>query len=249
MGTESHAFDPTTGQLYPVPVPSDICDALDLDFMIELPILGIPNYDFVEELMKQLRALLAPLIPFFRVLDAIVQLFRCIKAVPDSIINLDPTALFTCLGDLGKKIAKLLELLPWVQVPILIIRCIDLLIAILQVIVSRLEYQLDKLRALLAAIDRAADLDDGPLMGLLTCEHRNMQSQLDEDAEILRGIGQVIGVLNLLMEIAGLPKECRIPSFAGGFDAASEATVQQGIDAVNDFIQALRTVRSMVPLP
>jgi len=241
--------DPNEGQLYPYPVPEEICEYLDYDFGIEIPILGIPNYDLVEEMMKALKSLLSPAMPFFRVLDALIQLVRCVQEIPQAIITLSPTEIFRCLAELASKIAKLMEMLPWVAGPLMIVKIIDLLIAIMTLIITRLEWQLEKLRRLLAAIDRAADLDNGPLQDLLTCEHANMQSRLDEEAEILRGIGQVIGVCNLVLEIAGVPDSVRIPSLVAAFDASSEASLQEGIDYLKDFRDLLRIVRDAVPIP
>jgi len=237
------------GAYYPFEVPEEICELFDIEINFELPILGVPYIDFVEELIRLLKTALGPLIPFFRVLDVIVQIYKCAQAVPDAIVELDPTDLFTCLGELGRKIAQLLEMAPWLAVPILIVKIIDLLIAFLQKIKRRLEYQLWLLRQIFVAIDQAANINDGRLQGLLTCAHGNMQGELDELTEILRGIGQLIGVINILMDLAGVPEEAQIPELTAIFDAGSESTIQEGLDAMDDFIEILRTARSLVPLP
>lgn len=60
-------------------------------------------------LVEVVQPALTPLVPVFEIVDAVVAVFNCVKAIPDiSGAPPDPTALIACLPDLAEKIAKLL---------------------------------------------------------------------------------------------------------------------------------------------
>ena len=69
-------------------------------------------------LAQAIQPALTPLVPFFDVIDAIVAVFNCVKAIPDTLgPPPDPTALAVCIPELGEKVAKLLRLLPQLSLP------------------------------------------------------------------------------------------------------------------------------------
>ena len=70
-------------------------------------------------LVEIIQPALAPLVPLFNILDTVITIFNCLKAVPEVITN--PGAIIECLGDLGKAIGKLLQLIPQLSVPLMIL--------------------------------------------------------------------------------------------------------------------------------
>jgi hypothetical protein len=95
-------------------------------FAIPLP-GGIELEDV--NLMTMIQPALTPLVPLFDIIDTIVAIFNCIKAIPDMLgPPPDPTVLTACLPDLAKKLNKLLNMMPQVALPRLIKRCLKLAI-------------------------------------------------------------------------------------------------------------------------
>src|SRR5689334_19673536 len=87
--------------------------------------LTLPGGIEIEDvnLMKIIQPALTPLVPFFDIIDTIVALYNCIKAIPDALgPPPDPTVLAACLPDLAEQINKLLRLLPQLSLPLLIRR-------------------------------------------------------------------------------------------------------------------------------
>ena len=80
-------------------------------------------------LMEVIQPALTPLVPIFDIIDTVVAVFNCIKAIPDTLgPPPDPTVLAACLPDLAEKVAKLLKLIPQLSLPLTIIGLIDLVI-------------------------------------------------------------------------------------------------------------------------
>ena len=62
-------------------------------------------------LMEQIQPALTPLMPLFDIIDTVVAVFNCIKAIPDTLgPPPDPTVLAACIPELAEKVAKLLKL-------------------------------------------------------------------------------------------------------------------------------------------
>ena len=95
--------------------------------------------DLVMSQLQQIGPAMAPLKPFFDVLDTALAIFRCIEAIPDAITSLDPTGLIECVPDLVEKINQLLSLIPALTVPRLIISLIRNLAAFLRAFADDLD--------------------------------------------------------------------------------------------------------------
>ncbi|WP_394840667.1 hypothetical protein LZC95_26585 [Pendulispora brunnea] len=64
------------------------------------------------DLMQAIQPALTPLAPLFDIVDAVVAVFNCVKAVPDALgPPLDPTVLAACIPELAGKVGKLLKLI------------------------------------------------------------------------------------------------------------------------------------------
>ena len=124
-------------------------------------------------LMEIIQPALTPLVPLFDIIDTIVAVFNCVKAIPDSLgPPPDPTALAACLPDLAEKVSKLLKLIPQLSLPLLIVRLIDLVIDTLRQARSELMHLQQQVQQILGVIDRATNLDDAGLMAIAQCAHR-----------------------------------------------------------------------------
>jgi phage baseplate assembly protein W len=142
------------------------------EMCVQIP--GVPDpTDVSKQLLAQANAALAPLVPIFNIVDAIIALFNCVKAIPDSLgPPPDPTKLAECIPDLAKKIDQLLKLIPQLSIPVLIAGLIDVLLFYLQGFRGQLEAIIAHQARLLAAATRAAELGNVQLRTVVDCAER-----------------------------------------------------------------------------
>lgn len=157
-------------------------------------------------LMGQINSALMPLMPFFNTLDVIKAIIDCIQAIPDCILQLSPEPILSCIPDLVKKLKKLLELIPQLSVPVLIATIIDAVIVALIGLRAELASLIAQQARILAAETRAAQLGNVALRTITDCATENMQAQLANYNESMKPLQRLVGVLNTLLAIAGLPE-------------------------------------------
>ena len=93
----------------------------------------VPTPDeMANAVLGQLSPAMAPLTPFFDVLNVLIALVDCMKAVEQCLgPPPNPTKLVQCFPKLEAAIAKLLGIVPQLSVPIMIGEALDALIAFL----------------------------------------------------------------------------------------------------------------------
>ncbi len=194
-------------------------------------------------LMEIIQPALTPLVPFFDLIDTIVAIFNCIKAIPDSLgPPPDPTVLAACLPDLAEKVNKLLKLLPQLCLPLLIVRLIDLLIDALRQARSELMHLQQQMVQILGAVDRATDLDDAGLMAIAQCAQANVAQEAANVGKSLAALGKLIGLINLFMGMIGGPQVPDLSDLAG-------RPLDDVIPPIDAIIETLQGVRAAVPVP
>jgi hypothetical protein len=209
------------------------------EMCVQVP--GVPDpTDVSKQLLAQANAALAPLVPIFNIVDAILALFNCVKAIPDSLgPPPDPTKLAECIPDLAKKIDQLLKLIPQLSIPVLIAGLIDVLLFYLQGFRGQLQAVIAHQARLLAAATRAAELGNVQLRTVVDCATGQMDAYLQNLNEGMKPLNRLVGLLNLFLQLAGLPP---IPDFKNLGDDAEAALAP--LDAV---IDSLKTVRAGLP--
>jgi hypothetical protein len=209
------------------------------EMCVQIP--GVPDpTDVSKQLLAQANAALAPLVPIFNIVDAILALFNCVKAIPDSLgPPPDPTKLAECIPDLAKKIDQLLKLIPQLSIPVLIAGLIDVLLFYLQGFRGQLQAVIAHQARLLAAATRAAELGNVQLRTVVDCATGQMDAYLQNLNEGMKPLNRLVGLLNLFLQLAGLPP---IPDFKNLGDDAEAALAP--LDAV---IDSLKTVRAGLP--
>jgi hypothetical protein len=194
-------------------------------------------------LMEVIQPALTPLVPFFDLIDTIVAVFNCIKAIPDSLgPPPDPTVLAACLPDLAEKVNKLLALIPQLSLPLLIVRLIDLLIDVLRRARSELLHLQQQMVQILGAIDRATNLDDAGLMAIAQCAQANVAQEAANVGKSLAALGKLIGLINLFMGMVGGPEIPDLSDLAG-------RPLDDAIPPINAIIETLQSARAAVPVP
>jgi len=194
-------------------------------------------------LMQIIQPALTPLVPLFYIIDTIVAIFNCVKAIPDSLgPPPDPTVLAACLPDLAEKVSKLLKLIPQLSLPLLIVRLIDLVIDTLRQARSELMHLQQQVQQILGVIDRATNLDDAGLMAIAQCAQANVAQEAANVGKSLAALGKLIGLINLFLGMVGGPTIPDLSNLAG-------RPLDDVIPPIDAIIEALQTARSAVPVP
>jgi len=207
--------------------------------------LTLPGGITIERIniMEILQALLAPLVPFFEIIDTITAIVKCVQAIPDSLgPPPDPTVLAACLPDLAKKIEKLLSMIPALSLPLLLIQIIDLLIDTLLQVKREILYLQSQMVQILEAMDRASNLDDLKLTAIAQCAQANIAKETYNLGKMLASLGKLIGLVNLFMSMVGGPE---IPDFS---DLAGRP-LDKVVAPLDALVKVLRSARNAVPVP
>jgi hypothetical protein len=178
--------------------------------------------------MQAIQPALTPLMPLFDIIDTVVAVFNCVKAIPDSLgPPPDPTALAACIPELAEKVAKLLRLIPQLSLPYTIIGIIDLVIDTLRQARSQLMHLQQQMQQIL---------------GATSCAQANVAQEAANVGKSLASLGKLIGILNIFLGIVGGPEVPDLSNLAG-------RPLDDVIPPIDAIIEALQTVRSAVPVP
>ena len=194
-------------------------------------------------LMEQIQPALTPLVPIFDIIDTVVAVFNCVKAIPDTLgPPPDPTVLAACIPELAEKVSKLLKLIPQLSLPYTIIGIIDLVIDTLRQARTQLLHLQAQMQQILGAIDRATDLDDAGLMAITSCAQANVAQEAANVGKSLAALGKLIGLLNLFLGMVGGPEVPDLSDLAG-------TPLDEAIPPIDAIIETLQGVRDAVPVP
>lgn len=200
--------------------------------------------DMVTNLLAQANSALAPLVPVFNIIDVVIALFDCVKAIPDSLgPPPDPTAIAKCIPDLAEKAAKLLKLIPQLSVPLLVVGIIDCIIDFLKGIKQQLQAIIDQLIEIANAATKAAELGDANLQLVVDCANENIGIQLQAMNDSLGPINKLIAVLNIFLGLIGLPEVPELGSLLESGDP------EQALQPLDDVVKLLTDIRNAVPVP
>jgi len=222
-----------------------------LPICIEIPELGdppsitLPGGVSIEQynLMQAIQPALTPLMPLFDIVDTIVAVYNCFKAIPDALgPPPDPTVLAACLPELAEKVSKLLRLIPQLSLPYTILGVIDLIIDTLRQARDRLLHLQQQTRQILGVIDRATKLEDAGLMAIASCAQANVAIEAANVGKSLASLGKLIGLLNIFLGMVGGPAVPSLSSLSG-------RPLDEIVPPIDAIIKTLQTVRSAVPAP
>lgn len=204
--------------------------------------LGDPS-EIIRLLLGQINSALAPLTPFFDAVDVIKAIADCVQAIPDALgPPPDPTGILNCIPGLVSALDKLLQLIPPIPLFVLIAEILDVLIAALVAFRSQIERLIAKQIRILASATRAAQLGNLQLAIAVDCANGNLEAQIANMNAGLAPLSRLLGVVNLLLELAGLG--C-IPPFGPSLAGATDAVLAP-IDAL---IELLQLARAAIPNP
>lgn len=203
-----------------------------------IPIQGIAGTEtgdsgkIVRSLLQALYPALAPFLPLFDIAEAL-------KAIADmgaATIPPDPIKFGQALGTLIEKVAKLTALLPQMAIPNLAKSVITTIVAGLVALRGQLGAMIAAHERIASQFARAATLREparSALVATAECARNNLEIQLANENASLEPLNRLIGIVNGMLEIIGLP--C-IPSL-GSVDL--DPGVLDALDATIDLLTAL----------
>ncbi len=195
--------------------------------------------DIPLDFFSQIGPAMAPLAPFFSLLDTVLAIYRCVSAIPDVITSLDPSELLNCMPALAELIDKILKLIPQLSIPKMIIAMIRNLAFLIRAVAADLEYIKSTLQRIADMIDRAADLNDVKMNGFLVCAQDTVEGSVLSTAEALKGIGRIILLINIFIGLFGGEE---IPCFGELFSDH----LADGLDVIIDLLLVLANVLDMI---
>lgn len=196
--------------------------------------------DILKNLLGQINSALAPLTPFFNVLDVIKAIADCIQAIPDCLgPPPDPSGIIDCIPNLMEKVNKLLKLLPAMSVPAMVKSILDVIIRSLHALRAELVAMIAQRQRILDAGIKAAALGNIELQALLDCAEGNLDAQFQNKNAAMKPLNRLIGLINTFLDLIGLP--C-VPGIAAM--TALDATALDIIDAA---IELLETLKAAIP--
>jgi hypothetical protein len=194
----------------------------------------------VRSLLGQVNGAMTPLMPFFRVLDAVKAIVDCVQAIPQAIGELSPEPIVQCIPEMVKKLAKLLELIPQLSVPLLVADLVDVLIVGLIAIRGELGVMLAQKSRIASAAARAATTGNIDLQSIVNCAQQNLDAQLANKQAGMAPLNRILDLVNLLLELAQLPP---IPSLD-----TIESLDESALTAMDVAIHALEVAKAAMPV-
>ena len=200
--------------------------------------------DAATNLLAQASPAMAPLMPMFNIIDAVLALVECVQAVPDALgPPPDPAKMVEALSGLAEKLPKLLDLLPQVATPRMVIGMLDTLIDFLEGLRDQIEAILLQAERTRAARAKAEELGDANLLYIAGCAEAQGQAQLQAMADALAPMNTLGSGLSLFLGLLGLPE---VPALDGLINIENP---EAGFVRIDDLIDLLRSIRDAVPLP
>lgn len=185
---------------------------------------------------------LTPLAPLFNILEAVLAIFDCVQAVPDTFgPPPDPTALISAIADAVRKISRLLGLVPQLSLPRTILGLVDIVLGVLEDLVAVLRQLVDRLATITRAEERAVSLGDANLTRILSVARGNVATEAAQLGARLGSVSGIFALLGIFMRLIGGPS---IPNL----DHPPVDDLDGFVATLEDLMRTMRTVRSAIPL-
>lgn len=222
--------------------PGGFCLSYVWDAINKIPSLSDVSMDF----FSQIGPAMAPMKPFFDMLNTVLQIFKCLMAIPKSILTLNPTELLECIPTLAALVDQLLKMIPQLSIPKMVIALLRNMARLLRAIAGDLRYIQSQMQRIADMIDRAADLNDVKMKGFLACAQKDMEDVAYSTAEALQGIGRLILLINIFIGLFGGQE---IPCFG----QLVTDNLSQGFDVLVDLLttvaEVLDDIAAAIPDP
>ena len=215
-----------------------ICIPLDeVPDPMEITLPGGISIEHID-LLQVIQPALTPLVPIFNIVDTVVSLFNCIKAV----MTMDVKTIGQCIPDLAENVGKLVKMVPQLSLPLMLIGLIDLVLAALSQARDELVHLQNQMKQISRMVDRAKELNDAALYDFYLCASNHINMEARNVGKNLASLGRLFGLINLFMSMIGAPQIPDLSSLAG-------KPLDEVIDPLDSLVKALKTARKAVPIP
>ena len=193
----------------------------------------------VRGFLAQINTALAPLQPFFNLLELILALGECIQAVPKILV--DPTALASCIERIIKALPPLAALIPQLSIPRTVKEILGIVLTGLVALRDELQVFIREQQRIAEAAILAALPGNEQLQAEVDCANANFATQMANMGAAMTPLNQLIEILNLLLKLAGLGSFFIIPTVAdlGPDPEAALVPLDAAIDAITAIYQAI----------
>ena len=224
--------------------PGEVCVTMPggAEMCVTLPDLVPPSPDkLIRQMFAQLNAALAPLTPIFNIVDAVVAVFDCIKAIS----TLDPVEILNCIPGLAEKVNKLLTLIPALSLPALVAGVLEILILWLRGMYNQAARAEALLKRILAAETASLRPGNLALASVIPCALDDLDKLLQWQNESSKPVNRLIGVVNTFLEIIGLER-FTIPCL--GQVLADLSALGLYLELITLLEQLLTIIRAFIPI-
>ena len=225
-------------------VPGEVCVTFPggAEMCVTLPDIVPPTPDkLIRQLFAQINAALTPLTPIFNIIDAVVAVFDCIKAIS----TLNPEEIIACIPGLAEAVQKLLNLIPQVSLVVLVAGIIEILILWLRGVRNQLVRAQQLLQRILDAETAAARPGNLALASVIPCSLDDLDKLIQWQNESAKPVNRLIGIVNTFLEIIGLSR-FKIPCL-GSFLADLDA-IDLALQLIDLLVQLLEIIRAAIPI-
>ena len=231
--------------------PREICVRFPVGNEVCVSLPQVNNADpseLLQALFAMVNSALTPLNPLFDIIDAVIAVFDCVKAIPKAIIELNPTPLIECIPNLAAAIEKLLQLIPQLSLPFMIVDTIDVIILFLNEIKRTILRMQAQAAAILAANLRAAAPGNVALALTMDCINANFDADLINLNAQMAPLNRLLGIIDFILELTGL-KALLSKIGLDVMPCIGNIDLVGGTAAIDYLIQLLELLRSIIPLP
>lgn len=202
-----------------------------------VPQIGASPLEAARATIGSLNSAMAPLGPVFSILDAVLAIVKFAQEVPKVVMR--PDKVVAALVDVVAKAGKLASLVPQLSVPLMVVGCVDVLIAFL----SGISVELTSIATLEGKANELAQIAEeveamGPIAAGVTAQVAARRAQVScaiGDAQPL------LGIINVFCDLVGLPPV----SLDVDADSGSLEDVAAAIAAT---VHALEALRNAIPV-
>jgi hypothetical protein len=187
--------------------------------------------------IQALNSAMIPLMPIFRIIDTVVAIVECIKALPQAVVTLNPAPIFQCLEKLIRVIVEILKLIPFISLPFTLLGIFDCIILFLRAIrdtVLRILVRFAQITILLGSTDPNQ-------VFIAQCELQLLQAQLGNLNALMAAMASIFRLVNLFLGFFNLSVPTQI-SLSAGTDP------QIVVAPLDVAITTLTRVRSFIPI-
>ena len=223
-------------------LPGGLCLSYVWDAIDQIPHGADVSLNF----FSQIGPAMAPLVPLFNILDTVLAVYRCVQAIPQTIVTLDPSELLQCIPALAELVDQMLKLIPQLSIPKMIIAALRNLAFLLRAIAADFLYIQSELQRIADMIDRAANLNDVKMNGFLVCAQDTMNGSILSTAEALKGIGRIILLLNIFIGLFGGEE---IPCFGSLVSDNIADGIAVVVDLLTSLADILEAIADAIPDP